>query len=266
MRKQRAQPLRLRFFYHQYCQCLIGKNNLLNYIVQDVSVSKKNASNHLIMGEAELQTKAHQLVIRANIYCYGDAASKDIAIQVADDIARHWNAPGASVNIRHSWYHVKFEIEGQYEPKLSPETVWYNDNPRCNFFRIEEQAEGNISFVDGIGCNTGYFMLPNLLQTSTTAAHEFGHTLGLEHPKLLDIRGQQIPGIMYPRGTICNPELQYNPQATPGQQGGTLNPHYRQVLLADIEMLKLHRLTFDENGFAVVGGFSSIYHEKHLIA
>ncbi|MFT3825223.1 MAG: peptidase M10 [Chitinophagaceae bacterium] len=216
------------------------------------------------MGEAELQTKAHQLIIRANIYCYGDAASKDLTVKIADDIGRHWNAPSASVNIRHNWYHVKFDVEGFYEPDLAPETVWYNDNPRCNFFRIEEQVEGSISYVDGIGCNTGIFLLPNLLQTPTTAAHEFGHTLGLDHPRNLDIRGQKIPGIMYPRGTICDPELQYDPKATPGEKGGTLNPDYRQVLLSDIELLKLHRLSFDEQGLSAVGGFSSIYHEKHF--
>jgi len=214
------------------------------------------------MGEAEIQTKAHQLVIRADIYCYGDAASKEIAIQIADDIARHWNAPGTSVNIHHNWYLVKFDIEGFYVPDLNPEVIWYNDNPRCNYFRIEESVTGNISFVDGIGCNTGFFILPNLQQTSTTAAHEFGHTMGLDHPKILDIRGQEVAGIMYPRGTLCNPSLQYDPKAKPGEQGGTLNPDFRQVTMEDIEMLKLHKLFYSDKTIAGVGEFSSVYHEK----
>jgi hypothetical protein len=142
--------------------------------------------------------------------------------------------------------------------------VWYNDNPRFNFFRIEEHAMGNISFVDGIGSNTGYFKLDNLLQTPTTAAHEYGHTIGLVHPVDLDIRGKGMPGMMYPRGTLCDPEFQYDPTAEPGKPGGTLNPHFRKVKVSDIEDLKLHKLFFNEDNRAAVGDFSSIYHEKHL--
>lgn len=82
----------------------------------------------------------------------------------------------------------------------------------------------NISFVDGLNSNTGYFLLDNLLNGSTTAAHEFGHTLGLDHPHNLDIRGKGVPGIMYPRGTIVDPPYQYDPNAAPGKPGGTMNP------------------------------------------
>ncbi len=98
-------------------------------------------------------------------------------------------------------------------PDLKPETVWYNDDPKLNFFRVEDYATGNISFVDAIGSNTGYLKLDNLLQTSTTIAHEYGHTLGCVHPQILDIRGGLEPAIMYPRGTICDPSLQYDPNA-----------------------------------------------------
>ena len=189
-----------------------------------------------------------------------------LAIQIADDISKHWNEPMAQVNIRHEIYQLAFHIEGIYSPDLKPETVWYNDNPRFNYFRVEEFAMDNISFVDGIGSNTGYLKLDNLLQTSTTAAHEYGHTIGLVHPTDLDIRGKGIPGIMYPRGTICDPEFQYDPTAEPGKPGGTLNPHYRKVFQSDIEDLKLHKLFFNEDNRAIVGEFSSLYHEKHLAA
>ncbi len=215
------------------------------------------------MGEATLHSAARELVITSILYLYGDAADATIAAQVANDISKHWNEPQSKVKIRNEWYTVRFQIEGIYEPQLKPETVWYNDDPRLNFFRIEEFAMGNISFVDGLGSNTGYFKRDNLLQTSTTAAHEYGHTLGLEHPDVLDIRGQDIPGIMYPRGTICDPMFQYDPQAPAGQTGGTLNPLHRRVLQSDIDDLRLHRLSFDERGSAIVGGFSSLYHAKH---
>ena len=99
-----------------------------------------------------------------------------------------------------------------------------------NYFRVEEFSESHISFVDGIGSNTGYFKLDNLLNNSTTAAHEFGHTLGLLHPEHLDIRGKGAPGIMYPRGTIVDPHFQYDPDAEPAATGGTMNPFHRKVL------------------------------------
>ena len=216
------------------------------------------------MGEAELIKRTHQLIIRSVFYFYGDAATEAIAIQIANDISRHWNEIQAEVNYRNEPFQLSFIIEGIYAQDLKPETVWYNDNPRNNFFRIEDYAMDNISFVDGIGSNTGYFKLDNLLQTSTTAAHEYGHTIGLIHPADLDIRGKGAPGMMYPRGTISDPEFQYDQTAEPGKPGGTLNPHYRKVLHSDIEDLKLQKLFFNEENRAIVGEFSSLYHEKHF--
>jgi hypothetical protein len=217
------------------------------------------------MGEAELNKKTHQLIIRSIFFFYGDAASTDLSIRIADDIQMHWNEPNATVTIRKDVYNVRFETEGIYAPDLNPEKVWYNDDPKLNFFRIEEYANGNISFVDGIGCNTGYFKLDNLRQTSTTAAHEYGHTLGLIHPEVIDIRGTGVPGIMYPRGTICDPQMQYDPTAQPGEYGGFLDPVHRKVLQQDIDDLKLHKLDFSLSHFVKVGEFTSLYHQKHVM-
>lgn len=221
------------------------------------------------MGEAELQQANDLLIIHAVINIYGDAANDALSVQLAKDIADFWNQAGGSVSIRQNIfskrsYRVQFNISGKYAADLKPTDVYENTDPRNNYFRIEEYASGNISFVDGLNSNTGYFLLSNLVDNSTTAAHEFGHTLGLDHPHDLDIRGMGTPGIMYPRGTLVDPEFQYYPEAAPGEKGGTLNPYTRKVRQSDIDDLKLDGLDFDENGFAVVGGFSSIWHEKHM--
>lgn len=213
------------------------------------------------MGEVEIIN--NQLIIHAVIFSYGDAANDETARFIAADIAHFWNDANATVTIRNRQYKVLFNMEGIWAKQLEPEMIFENTNPRNNYYRVEEYATGNISFVDGLNSNTGYFKLDNLLHNSTTAAHEFGHSLGLDHPENLDIRGKGVPGIMYPRGTITDPEFQYDPAIQPGEDGGTMSPYKRKVLQQDIESLQLHRLNFTKNGFAVLGGFSSIWHQKH---
>ena len=215
------------------------------------------------LGEAEIIFSSGQLIIHSVLFFYGSAVDDAFASQVAKDISDHWNEPQGTVTINKKLYRVVFDIEGIWSKSLLPDMIFDNNNPRNNYFRIEAYAMGNISFVDGLPCNTGYFKLENLLNNSTTAAHEYGHTLGLAHPEILDIRGNGQPGIMYPRGTICDPEYHYDPAAAPGAKGGTLNPFTRKVLQDDIDLLELHRLSFNNKGTAVIGGFSSVFHESH---
>jgi hypothetical protein len=218
------------------------------------------------MGEAVLYPETGKLIIYSDFYFYGDAASEALCDAVAGDMADHWNAALGKVILHRKEMEIEFLIRGFYTPDIKPETVWYNTDPKNNYFRIEEFSMAHVSFVDGIGCNTGYFKLDNLLNNSTTAAHEYGHTLGLDHPRNLDIRGKGQPGIMYPRGTICDPEFQYDPGAQPLQAGGTINPFTRKVLQQDIDLLHLRKLNWNDRGSAIIGGFSSIYHEKHQSA
>ena len=216
------------------------------------------------MGEAELLPDKQQLIIHSVLFFYGDAATDELSVQIAQDIADHWNEANGKVRIKKTWCDIRFDVQGIWSRSLTPSMVYENTHPRNNYFRVEEFATGNISYVDAVNSNTGYFKLENLLNNSTTAAHEFGHSIGLDHPGELDIRGKGTPGIMYPRGTLVDPVFQYYPDAIPGEKGGTLNPFTRKVLQADIDDLHLNKLDFDANGFAIAGGFTSVWHEKQL--
>lgn len=214
------------------------------------------------MGEVEADSTRRVLIIRSRIVTYGNAADTSITEQIREEIETMWNEPAGEVLVDKVIFSVQFEISASLQPALTELDVLQNTDPSLNFFRIEEYARGNISFVDGLGCNTGYFKLENLYRGSTTAAHEYGHTLGLDHPARLDIRGEGVPGIMYPRGTLVDPPYQYDPSKPAGVTGGTMHPMYRKVKATDIADLRLHKLRF-RNGLAVLGDFSNVYHYNH---
>lgn len=215
------------------------------------------------MGEALLDTEQGRLTIVSVLILYGDSANAELAGRMALEVETAWNTPQAEVMIGGDSFRVGFSVQGLYRPGISPDEIHKNLDSRNNYFRVEDFCRLHISFVDEIGCNTGYFLLDNLVNGSLTAAHEYGHTIGLDHPVQLDIRGQGQPGIMYPRGSLVDPSYQWDPAVPAGTVGGTLNPARRRVLPSDVEALGLERLRFDGHGRSVLGEFTNLYHPRH---
>ncbi len=213
------------------------------------------------MGIIETDHERQLIRVISNIFLYGNAISETVRKEMEDEINRMWNDPHALIWLYTKPYLIEFFVKVFLFPDLKPHDVVSNTNPRNNYFRIEDYAHGNISFVDGLGCNTGYFKLENLYRGSTTAAHEYGHTLGLAHPEDMDIRGKGIPGIMYPRGSLVNREFQYDPAVPAGDKGGTLYPIHRRVKQEDIDDLGLKKIVLAKE--KVIGKFSSVYHHAH---
>ncbi|MEZ4900469.1 MAG: hypothetical protein R2822_01190 [Spirosomataceae bacterium] len=136
--------------------------------------------------------------------------------------------------------------------------AYNNTDFRCNFIRLEAANYVTRSFMGfGLGDNVGHWITSDQLGESTTAPHEFGHALGLDHPTQIDYRGLGNPGIMAPRGTIVDAPLQWNPLAAAGEYGGTLRPIHRRVQAYEIEAI-FEAIQFNQNGYAVIGKLSNL--------
>ncbi|MCP1381710.1 hypothetical protein [Runella salmonicolor] len=199
------------------------------------------------------------VTISAKLIFYGTQATEELAKKIATEIRDMYHEPKACVNIAGEAYEVHIRID--YEVVSFEEVIQLaikNANFRYNFIRLEAQNHVTRSFMGfGLGDNVGHWITSDNLGDSTTAAHEFGHALGLDHPERYDFRGLGNPGIMAPRGTIVDAHLQWNPAVAAGEYGGTLKPFHRRVQAYEIEAI-FKDLKFDPNGYAEIGHLSNV--------
>lgn len=217
------------------------KKSILALALATISLS--SFSSALVLKSDKDKT----LTVSATIIYYGAEANEVNAKLATDEINRMWNEPNAKITLSVN-YSVKFEIKYMViaSEAVVQQMAMSNKNPEINFIRLEKNNDINISFY-GISDNYGMLVLKDQLGISTTAAHEFGHGLGLEHPDVIDFRGQGNPGIMAPRGTLVDAQFQWNPQAEAGAAGGTLKPHNRRVIVKNVLDLGIEKLNYVNN-------------------
>lgn len=206
----------------------------------------------------------NQIEITSRLYLYGSEATEAIGNKIVDEINRMYNEPEVFLEIDQVKMKVRFSID--FKVVSTGEAMLkaaVNFNHRNNFIRIENENHITRSFMGyGLGDNAGHWLTTDNLGTSTTAAHEFGHSLGLDHPENLDFRGSTTPPpIMAPRGSLVEPQFQWEPTAKPGEFGGTMNPKYRKVTAEEI-LLILKDLNFENKQNHYLGQLSNTLFDK----
>jgi hypothetical protein len=206
---------------------------------------------------AHLSFKEKTIVVSAKLYFYGSCATDDVAKKIVAEISEQYNDANGKVKIDEVIFEVKFDIDFEVIDDIKAlELATKNRNCRNNFIRIEQKNYLERSFMH-LNDNSGHWLISDNLGESTTAAHEFGHALGLNHPEEVDFRGTGIaPPIMAPRGTFVDAQFQWNPTVEAGEFGGTLKPIYRKVSQWEIAQI-FEGKVFSEKGKLNIGETSN---------
>jgi len=178
--------------------------------------------------------RGNKIIVKATIYTYGDESSPALAKEIAKSIQKMWNAGSEN---------VVFKIKGKHlSKKRVARRAGRNKSAKNNFIRVEKLTNhgDGVSYYRFKG-NSGYLGLEYKNEigggyNKTSAAHEFGHGLGLSHPdsdieihtspegslpgtthlnsEAIDLRGESVFDIMIPSGgAIVDSKYQVNPSA-----------------------------------------------------
>lgn len=147
---------------------------LLSTIMFQLSAS---ASALLVRDEAN-----KTLTVRSHFYFYG-LIDQNLSRNIAAEINEVWNAPHHQIILNKVSYDLIFKITSSVVDIDDARDISYLSNPMNNFVRIMEKANSSITSSFMVGhTNSGVWLLSNQLGINKTAAHEFGHCLGLDHP------------------------------------------------------------------------------------
>ncbi len=203
-------------------------------------------------GEPTIDKKKKIVTIHSKLYFYGSKANSKLSGEIATGIASQWNGAHAKTTIDGVEYDVKFEISYETVTEEKAKKIAKNNKSlRNNFIRVENGNEGESSFTvtnsKKGGGNSFWFNTDDELGSSTTAAHEYGHGLGLDHDQS---QKNNRPNIMIARNTSYGKK--YSIKNKNGEQ--VVNPNSRRVTqknVADAMKHKggeIHNIIFKKDG------------------
>lgn len=212
---------------------------------------------------ARFDLEKKSLVIEAHLVLYGTLATQEVGERIVSEINRMWNEPKAAIEVDGILFDIVFDVDfGVYSQNDTLKMFSENTSHRVNFIRIEEKNVAERSMMGfGLGENSGHWLISDQLGDSTTAAHEFGHALGLPHPDELDFRNSGNPPIMAPRGTIVDADFQWNPLAEPGMTGGTMRPIHRRVRAYEVLNVVKDKILGTSDSFTIGNLSPHLYDE-----
>jgi len=203
-----------------------------------------------------------ELRVKASLFLYGKYATEQLAGDIETEINRMWNQPLVVVPVQARYLKVRFQVEvNALTVEEAKQKMRDNLSHEVNFVRVEDANIAERSMMGhGLGQNSGHWLITDQLGRSTTAAHEFGHALGLPHPAQLDYRGTGYPPLMAPRGTLVDAIFQWNPLAEAGAYGGTMNPVHRRVRQEEVLEVMARALYTGDN--FIIGEISNLYYDE----
>lgn len=218
---------------------------------------------------ASIKPDAKEILISAKLWFYGDFATQELAGKIVDEINTQYNEAQGKISIKEAnenttAYLIKFEIDATViTVDKAFDLVHNNTDYRNNYIRIEQQNIVQRSFMGAqLGSNIGHWLISDNLGESTTAAHEFGHSLGLDHPDDCDLRDRELPPpMMAPRGTLVKQRFQWNPMVNAGEFGGTLKPIYRKVCAEEVEKIFAGKV-FSADGTLNLGILANLVYDE----
>jgi hypothetical protein len=232
-----------------------GKKLLAHELTHTIQQGEKNQQIQK-SALATVNKGSKQLTIASHFIFYGEQATDAIASAATTEIQAMWNDANGTVDVDGETLKVKFKIsydvcteEGATDEAKS------NTSAKVNFVRIGEKNIVSRSFMQLLG-NAGHWLNSDGLGSSTTAPHEYGHSIGLSH-SVGDLRGIGQPGIMAARGTMVDEEYRYGNWKDSGYEG--INPSTRKVIPDDINDLGLQGYDFSSGSSAIGTATNVIY-------